>query len=48
MTLFREFHRGNLPLYSLNFGTIILFPKCAEAMTKQANLFAKCQLQDLY
>jgi hypothetical protein len=35
MTLFREFHRGNLPLYSLNFETIILLPKCAEAMTIQ-------------
>jgi hypothetical protein len=29
MALFREFHMGNLPLYSLNFGTIILLPKCA-------------------
>jgi hypothetical protein len=35
MALFREFHRGNLPLYNLNFGTIILLPKCAEAMTIQ-------------
>jgi hypothetical protein len=31
MALFREFHRGDLPLYSLNFGTIILLPKCREA-----------------
>jgi hypothetical protein len=35
MTLFSEFHRGNLPLYSLNFGTIILLPKCAEVTTIQ-------------
>jgi hypothetical protein len=35
MALFREFHRGNLPLYSLNFGTIILLPKCEEALTIQ-------------
>jgi hypothetical protein len=35
MALFREFHRGNLPLYNLNFGTIILLPNCAEAMTIQ-------------
>jgi hypothetical protein len=33
--LFREFYRGNLPLYSLNFGTIILLPKSVEAMTIQ-------------
>jgi hypothetical protein len=31
MTLFREFHQGDLPLFSLNFGTIILLPKCKEA-----------------
>jgi hypothetical protein len=31
MTLFREFHQGDLPLFSLNFGTIILLPKCGEA-----------------
>jgi hypothetical protein len=35
MTLFSEFHKGNLPLYSLNFGTIILLPKCAEVTTIQ-------------
>ena len=27
MALFMEFHEGNLPLNSLNFGTIILSPK---------------------
>jgi hypothetical protein len=27
MALFREFHNGTLPIYSLNFGTIILIPK---------------------
>jgi hypothetical protein len=31
MELFQEFHIGNLPLFSLNFGTIILLPKCREA-----------------
>jgi hypothetical protein len=35
MALFREFHRGRLPLYSLNFKMIILLPKCAEALTIQ-------------
>ena len=28
MALFSEFHKGELPLYSLNFETIILLPKC--------------------
>lgn len=27
MAMFREFHSGNLPLYSLNFGIITLIPK---------------------
>jgi hypothetical protein len=31
MVLFQEFHDGNLPLYSLNFGMIILLPKSREA-----------------
>jgi hypothetical protein len=31
MALFTEFHKGNLPLYNLNFVTIILVPKYAEA-----------------
>jgi hypothetical protein len=31
MALFTKFHKGNLPLYSLNFRTIILLPKSAEA-----------------
>jgi hypothetical protein len=31
MELFQEFHNDNLPLYSLNFGTIILLPKSREA-----------------
>jgi hypothetical protein len=35
MALFHEFHRGSLPLYSLNFGMIILLPKCEEAMRIQ-------------
>jgi hypothetical protein len=37
MALFREFHRGNLPLYILNLRTIILLPKCVEALTIQQN-----------
>jgi hypothetical protein len=35
MALFKEFHKGSLPLYNLNFGTIILLPKCAEVVTIQ-------------
>jgi hypothetical protein len=31
MALFQEFQKGNLLLYSLNFGTIILLPKCKDA-----------------
>jgi hypothetical protein len=31
MALFHDFHKGQLPLYSLNFGTIMLLPKCQEA-----------------
>jgi hypothetical protein len=31
MNLFKEFHRGDLPLFSLNIGTIILLPECREA-----------------
>jgi hypothetical protein len=31
MVLFREFYRGDLPLYSLNFGTMNLQQKCREA-----------------
>jgi hypothetical protein len=27
MAMFRDFHRGNLPLFSLNFGIITLLPK---------------------
>ena len=35
MALFKEFHRGNLPLQSLNFGTIILLPKKKDAKVIQ-------------
>ena len=35
MALFSEFHKGDLPLYSLNFGTIFLLPKCKEAIKIQ-------------
>jgi hypothetical protein len=33
MALFANFHKGDLPLYSLNFGTIILLPKSKDAET---------------
>nr|CAE05084.3 OSJNBa0009K15.4 [Oryza sativa Japonica Group] len=35
LDLFKDCHNGTLPLFSLNFGTIILFPKCVEAMKIQ-------------
>jgi hypothetical protein len=35
MALFHEFHHGALPLYNLNFGTIILVSKSAEALNIQ-------------
>jgi hypothetical protein len=35
MALFMDFLKCNLPLYSLNFGTLILMPKCREAITIQ-------------
>ena len=35
MALFSEFHKGDLPLNSLNFGTIFLLPKCKEAFKIQ-------------
>jgi hypothetical protein len=35
MALFMKFHLGNLSLYSLNFGTIILIPKSREVVTIQ-------------
>jgi mannosylglycoprotein endo-beta-mannosidase len=31
MALFTDFHKGESPLHSLNFGTIILIPKFKEA-----------------
>ncbi len=31
MTLFKEFHNGTFPLFSLNFGIIVLLPKSADA-----------------
>jgi hypothetical protein len=31
VAMFVEFHKGNLPLYSLNSSTIILLLKCREA-----------------
>jgi hypothetical protein len=49
MSLFLEFHRGSLPLYSLNFETIILLPKSEEALKiQQTYLAPQCELQDIY
>jgi hypothetical protein len=31
MALFKDFHEGRLPLFSLNFGIITLLPKQKEA-----------------
>jgi hypothetical protein len=31
MAFFHDFHKGQLPLYSLDFGTIVLLSKCQEA-----------------
>ena len=31
IALFEDFHNDTLPLHSLNFGTIILLPKCNDA-----------------
>jgi hypothetical protein len=35
MSLFHDFYKGDLSLYSLNCGIIILLPKCKEASTIQ-------------
>jgi hypothetical protein len=35
MALFRDFHVGNLPLFSLNFGIITLLPKGQEVKNIQ-------------
>ncbi len=35
LDLFKDFHRGSLPLYSLNFGPTILMPKYKEAVKIQ-------------
>jgi hypothetical protein len=35
MALFMDFHLGNLTLYIMNFGTIILIPKCREVLMIQ-------------
>jgi hypothetical protein len=35
MALFHEFHQGPVPLFSLNFGTIILLLRCVEALKIQ-------------
>jgi hypothetical protein len=35
MALFHDFHKGELPLFSLNFGIITLLPKFQEAIKIQ-------------
>jgi hypothetical protein len=35
LSLFDAFNKGELPLFSLNFGTIILLPKCKDVMSIQ-------------
>ncbi|PWZ26413.1 hypothetical protein Zm00014a_015548 [Zea mays] len=35
MATFADFHSGELQLFNLNFGTIILLPKCKEAVKNQ-------------
>jgi hypothetical protein len=35
MAMFYDFYKGELPLYSLNFGIITLLPKCEEAIRIQ-------------
>jgi hypothetical protein len=51
MALFQEFHKGVLPLFSLNFGIIALLPKEKEAKTDstiQTDMSSKCKFQDLH
>jgi hypothetical protein len=51
MALFREFHNGSLPIYSLNFGTIILIPKSKDVVKIQQyrpHLFTQCEFQNFY
>jgi len=35
MAMFHDFHKEDLPLFSLNFGIITLLPKCQEAIKIQ-------------
>lgn len=35
MAMFHDFHKGEQPLFSLNFGIITLLPKCQEAIKIQ-------------
>jgi hypothetical protein len=50
MALFIDFHAGNLPLYSLNFGNVILLLKCREVThIKQFRpMPVKCKPQIFY
>jgi hypothetical protein len=51
MVLFNDFYKRDLLLYNLNFGTIVLIPKCKDASKNLAihvNMFAKCQLQNIH
>jgi mannosylglycoprotein endo-beta-mannosidase len=51
MRMFEDFQNGELPLFRLNFGTIILLPKkrkCNTNPTISIYLSSKCKLQDIY
>jgi hypothetical protein len=51
MALFHEFHQGTLPLYSLNFGMIILFTEMHRGDKNSAipsNLFVEHKLQNIH
>jgi hypothetical protein len=47
MALFKDFNKGELPLYSLNFVTIVLLPKCKEA-TKIQQYRSICLLNVIF
>jgi hypothetical protein len=50
MAMFVAFQRNALPLFHLNFGTIILLPKkkCCSNPTILSNLPSECEFQDIH
>ncbi|WVZ94166.1 hypothetical protein U9M48_040092, partial [Paspalum notatum var. saurae] len=46
MAMFHDFSKGNVSLFSLNFGIITLLPKCQEAI--KTYLSAKCELYNFH